>query len=232
MDLECSAWDVADIRLLLSANGAARQRSPPEGPQLVMDHMNAEAFRAHAKRVGNNAVPFLGEFFGNGLRAIFCDSLEVGANLYWSDDFLAEFRRRRGYGLLPYLPILKVRSLAEPFGEYADSLVFDMPDIGNQVRRDHRQTVSDLMIERFYREFNQWAHDHKLLARTQAHGAPVDVLRVYGEADIPETETLYDGGAHNFLKMAASSAHVYGRSIVGSESFVWEGAYTRPHPKK
>ncbi len=81
-----------------------------DGPQLVMDHMSSDAFAAHAKRVGENAIPFIGEYFGNGLRAVFCDSLEVRVNLYWSDDFLVEFRRRRGYDLLPYLPILKVQS--------------------------------------------------------------------------------------------------------------------------
>ncbi len=82
------------------------------GPQLVMDHFSAEAFRAYAKRVGDNAIPYLGQYFGDGLRAIFCDSLEVGAYLFWSDDFLAEFQRRRGYDLVPYLPILRLETMA------------------------------------------------------------------------------------------------------------------------
>jgi hypothetical protein len=208
-------------------NGAAG-----EGPQLVMDHLSSEAFAAHAKRVGDSAAPYLGPYFGNGLRAIFCDSLEVGANLFWSDDFLIEFRRRRGYDLLPYLPVIQVQTHDEPYGEYADIPVFDITEIGGQVRSDYRQTISDLMNERFYQQFNKWAHDHKLLSRTQAHGAPVDVLRVYGEADIPETEDLYDQGGYDFLKMAASAAHVYGRAIVGSESFVWPGALYQTTPKK
>jgi hypothetical protein len=203
-----------------------------EGPQLVMDHMSSDAFAAHAKRVGENAIPFIGEFFGNGLRAVFCDSLEVRTNLYWSDDFLAEFRRRRGYDLLPYLPILKVQSNGELFGEFADLPAFEMTDIGDQVRHDYRQIVSDIMIERFYSRFNRWAHEHKLLSRTQAHGAPADVLRVYGDADIPETENLYDNGSYDFLKMAASAAHVYGRAIVGSESFVWQNAVYQTTPEK
>jgi hypothetical protein len=203
-----------------------------DGPQLVMDHMSADAFVAHAKRVGDNAIPIIGKFFGNGLRAIFCDSLEVRANLFWSDDFLAEFRRRRGYDLVPYLPILKVRSYAEPFGEFVDLPVFEMAERGDQVRHDYRQTVSDIMAERFYGQFNKWAHDHNLLSRTQAHGAPVDVMRIYGEADIPETEDLYDQGCYDFLKMAASAAHVYGRAIVGSESFVWQNAAYQTTPEK
>ena len=208
-------------------NGAAG-----DGPQLVMDHLSVEAFQAHAKRVGDNAIPYLGDYFGNGLRAVFCDSLEVTANLFWSDDFLAEFNRRRGYDLVPYLPILKVQSFAQPYGEHVDLPVFDMDKIGDQIRNDYRQTVSDLMRERFYGGFNKWAHDHKLLSRTQAHGAPADVLRIYGEADIPETEDLFDKGGYDFLKMAASAANVYGRSIVGSESFVWPNAAYQTTPEK
>jgi hypothetical protein len=202
------------------------------GPKLVMDHLSAEAFRAHARRVGDDAIPFIGEYFGDGLRAIFCDSLEVAANLFWSDDFLAEFRRRRGYDLTPYLPVLKVQTTNEPFGEYVDLPIFDMTGIGDQVRHDYRQTVSDLMAERFYGEFNKWARAHKLLSRTQAHGAPADVLKIYGEANIPETEDLYDEGGYDFLKMAASAAHVYGRAIVGSESFVWPNALYQTTPEK
>jgi hypothetical protein len=203
-----------------------------DSPQLVMDHMNAKAFAAHAKRVGDSAVPYLCEFFGNGLRAIFCDSLEVGAELFWSDDFLSEFRRRRGYDLLPYLPILEGQSTSKPFGEFVDRYVFDIGEGSSQIRNDYRRTVSELITERFYEKFNQWAHDHKLLSRTQAHGAPAEVLRIYGEADIPETEVLYDYGCYNFLKMAASAAHVYGRSIVGSESFVWRNGAYQTTPEK
>ncbi len=203
-----------------------------EGPQFVMDHLSAEAFAAHAKRVGDNAIPYIGKYFGDGLRAVFCDSLEVGANLFWSDDFLAEFKRRRGYDLLPYLPILKVQSYAAPFGVWVDRPVYEMAVIGDAVRHDYRQTVSDLMAERFYGQFNKWAHDHKLLSRTQAHGSPTDVLRVYGEADIPETEDLFAWGGYDFLKMAGSAAHVYGRSIVGSESFVWANSVYETTPEK
>jgi hypothetical protein len=231
------SWDVPEgmWQLFVFSQAPTGQRvnaGAGEGPQFVMDHLSAEAFAAHAKRVGDDAVPYIGKYFGNGLRAVFCDSLEVGANLLWSDDFLAEFKRRRGYDLLPYLPILKVQSYAEPFGEWVDRPVYEMTEIGGAVRHDYRQTVSDLMAERFYGQFNRWAHQHKLLARTQAHGSPTDVLRIYGEADIPETEDLFAWGGYDFLKMAGSAAHVYGRSIVGSESFVWANSAYETTPEK
>lgn len=229
-DVPPGTWQLfvfCSVPTMQRVNGAAG-----EGYQLVMDHLSSEAFAAHAKHVGDDAIPYIGEFFGNGLRAIFCDSLEVSANLFWSEAFVAEFQRRRGYDLLPYLPILKVQSYSEPFGKFVDLPVFDIAEIGDQIRHDYRQTVSDLMTERFYGQFNKWAHSHNLLSRTQAHGASAAVLRIYGEADIPETEDLFDNGCYDFLKMAASAAHIYGRAIVGSESFVWPNAAYQTTPEK
>jgi alpha-L-rhamnosidase/Glycosyl hydrolases family 2, sugar binding domain len=231
------SWDVPEgtwqVFVFCSVPTAQRVSSGAgSGPQLVMDHLSVAAFQAHARRVGDASVPYLGEFFGNGLRAVFCDSLEVSANLFWSDDFLAEFRRRRGYDLLPYLPLLKVQDYAEPFSDFIDIPLFDMDEIGSQARFDYHQTISDLMRERFYDQFNQWAHDHKLLSRTQAHGAPTEALQIYGEADIPETEQLFNWDCYDFLKVAASAANVNGRSIVGSESFVWPTAAYQATPEK
>jgi hypothetical protein len=231
------SWDVppGTWQLFVFCSAPTGQRvnaGAGDGPQFVMDHLSSEAFAAHAKRVGDDAIPYIGKYFGNGLRALFCDSLEVGVNLFWSDDFLPEFKRRRGYDLLPYLPILKVQTNFEPYRQFVDRPLYEMAELGDQVRHDYRQTVSDLMTERFYGQFNRWAHDHKLLSRTQAHGSPTDVLRVYGEADIPETEDLFAWGGYDFLKMAASAAHVYGRTIVGSESFVWANAAYETTPEK
>src|SRR6185437_7784680 len=93
-------------------------------------------------------------------------------------------------------------------------------------------TVSDVMIENFYSPFDQWAAAHNMLSRVQAHGSPTDLLRVYGAADIPETEDLLDQGRYDFLKMSSSAADLYGRKIVASESFVWYGKAYQTTPEK
>jgi hypothetical protein len=203
------------------------------GTQLVLDHMSRQAFDAYANRVGGTAKQYDGQFFGHGLRAIFCDSLEVQANLFWNDDFLSEFRKRRGYDLTPYLPILKVSGFSVPYGASpVDLPVYDISGVGDRVRQDYWQTVSDLMIENFYSPFIQWAANNNLLSRVQAHGSPTDLLRVYGESSIPETEDLYDNGRYDFLKMSSSAADLYGRKIVSSESFVWRGKAYQNTPEK
>lgn len=203
------------------------------GPQLVLDHMSKQAFDLYAQRVGGTAHQYDGQYFGHGLRAIFCDSLEVQANLYWSDHFLEEFRQRRGYDLTPYLPILKIPGFEVPYNATAARLpLYNIKGIGDRVRRDYWQTVSDVMIENFYSPFIQWAADNNLQSRVQAHGSPTDLLRVYGASSIPETEDLLDNGRYDFLKMASSGADLYGRKIVASESFVWHGKAYQTTPEK
>jgi hypothetical protein len=203
------------------------------GPQLVLDHMNKHAFDVYAESVGGTARKFDGESFGHGLRAIFCDSLEVHTYLYWNEHFLDEFRRRRGYDLTPYLPILKIPGFEVPYGATAARLpLYDIKGIGDRVRQDYWQTVSDVMIENFYSPFIQWAASNNLESRVQAHGSPTDLLRVYGDSSIPETEDLLDNGRYDFLKMASSGADLYGRKVVASESFVWHGKAYQTTPEK
>ena len=203
------------------------------GPQLVLDHMNKHAFDEYAERVGGTARKYDGQYFGHGLRAIFCDSLEVQAYLFWNDHFLEEFRKLRGYDLTPYLPILKVPGFEVPYSATAARLpLYNIEGIGDRVRRDYWQTVSDLMIENFYSPFIQWAAANNVQSRVQAHGSPTDLLRVYGASSIPETEDLLDNGRYDFLKMASSGADLYGRKIVSSESFVWHGKAYQTTPEK
>jgi hypothetical protein len=61
-----------------------------------------------------------------------------------------------------------------------------------------------------------------MLSRVQAHGAPADLLKLYGDASIPETEQLAGGNTVNFMKLASSAGYDYGRKIVSSESFVFQ----------
>lgn len=207
------------------------------GPQLVLDHMSRRAFEAYADRVGGGLRKSNGQFFGNTLRAVFCDSLEVTSGLhwydyYWSDDFLREFKARRGYDLTPYLPIIKIPGTNIPYRSTApDTPLYNIAGISDRVRRDYWQTVSDVMIQNFYEPFNQWASENHLLSRVQSHGSPTDLLRVYGEASIPETESLYDNGRYDFLKMASSGGDLYGHKIVSSESFVWENRLYQVTPE-
>ena len=194
------------------------------GPQLVLDHMNGAALEAHLKRIWEFAGPEIGSFYGNTIRAGFCDSLEVEAETYWTDNLLDEFRKRRGYDLTPWLPFIGTPGRGEIYPPYRSEPWFDGTN-AEQIQKDYWQTVSDLWIDNFFTPFVNWLHRQGLMARVQAHGAPVDLLRAYSLPDIPETEQLYANGKMEFLKAASSAAHVYGRKRVSAESFghFWAG---------
>lgn len=194
------------------------------GPQLALDHLNQAAFAAHAARVGDPLIAAAGSDAGSSLRAIFCDSLEIQEYLYWTDDFLSQFRQRRGYDLTPYLPLLRQTGYNDSYFSRPGGLpLFDVQDGGDAIRADYWKTVSELIFERFYHPFDEWARQHKLLSRVQAHGAPGNLMQIYGDASIPETEQLFGKGTVNFMKLASSAGYDYGRQIVSSESFIFEG---------
>jgi len=203
------------------------------GPQYVLDHLSKAALQRHIDAVGEAGKKYYGDQYGKGLRAIFCDSLEVrGDNAYWTDDFLAEFQRLRGYDLTPYLPLVKRPGYGDSTSNYPSLPLYDAPEVDERIRHDYWQTVGEMMTENFYQPLIDWAEKNHLQARIQAHGSPTNILKVYGHSDIPETEDLYDAGNYDFLKFAPSAAHLYGRTISSSESFVWQNRDYETTPEK
>lgn len=218
--LLCSFIQVPTAQQVACAAGVDGTRDL--GRQYVLDHMSKAALQLHIDAIGEAGKKYYGDKYGNGLRAIFCDSLEViGYNAYWTDGFLDDFRRMRGYDLTPYLPLFKHPGHSDPRSSYSSLPVFDAPEIGDRIRHDYWRTVSDVMIANFYQPLIDWANRNHLLARIQAHGSPTDNLKVYGHSNIAETESLYDHGNYDFLKYASSGSHVYGHNITSSESLVW-----------
>ena len=178
--------------------GKLVERAGPGGEGYMVDHLSREAvsrYFAHLAQ-GFDARGF------DGVRAFFSDSYEVDDARQpadWTEDFLTEFERRRGYDLRGHLPAL--------FAENRDE---------NQVRilSDFRETVSDLLLDGFTRTWSGWAHERNLQIRNQSHGSPANLLDLYAASDIPETEGILPPN----MRFASSAAHVAGRRLVGAEA--------------
>lgn len=191
-----------------------------EGPQLTADHFDEAAFAAQAARVGDPLVASVGRDHA-GWHGIFVDSLELMPDIYWSRDFLEEFRWRRGYDLTPWLPFILQPGWMQSWNQHYSPPYYEAGSAGDRVRADYRMTVSDLLIERFITPYVSWGRKAGVAVRLQAHGAPADILRAYGMADIPETEDLEESANPYFMRLARSAANLYGRSIVSAESLCW-----------
>lgn len=215
------SWQVVAFRQFVSdtsIGGAANA-----GPQLVLDHMNPAAFAAHVKRVADPLLLPDGRMMP-GIRSAFVDSLELFQDLPWTDGFLERFKALRGYDLKPYLPFIVQPGWKESWGGVGGSTAYyDAGDaLGDRVRADYRQTVSDLMYDGFTRPFATWSHAHDVKMKFQAHGGPHDVVKAYGAADIPEVESL-GGNEPLAMRLGRSAADIYGHPIVSSESLGFAG---------
>ena len=198
--------------------GQQVKRAAPGGKGYTLDHYSEEALNAYVVPFDKALVGFEGK-----LRAIFNDSYEV----YGTDFtplFLQEFEKRRGYDLKKHIPQL----LSENDNE-----------IGNRIKSDYRETISDLLLNRFDLPWTKWANSKKYKTKLQAHGSPGNLIDLYASADIPECETFgsmpYDipgfrrekqdireGDADPvMLKFSSSAAHISGKPLISSESFTW-----------
>jgi len=195
------------------------KRAAPGGEGLVMNHLNRKAVDNYLKRFTD---VFKGE--APGIRAFFNDSYEV-YNANWSPDLFDEFKKRRNYDLRLYLKQLESNDTAE-------NVI--------RVKSDYRETISQMLVDNMAVNWTHWAHTYNRITKYQAHGSPGNLLDLYAAADIPECEAyfglsyfLIPGLRHdttdvinpnsnpNIFKFASSAAHVFGKPLASSETFVW-----------
>ncbi|MCC2978248.1 hypothetical protein LK533_16470 [Sphingomonas sp. PL-96] len=222
------SWDAPPGDWVLVASwimptGEQASLAAMKAPVYIVDPLNARAVDAEYNYVYGQRTG-LSHFYGKPFRAIFNDSLEFKADRMSARDFLAEFRKRRGYDLRPWLPIV-YRAFADNFtiGEVLPhpAVDFRISAQDERVRYDYQLTLSDLIIERFVDRSRRWAAARGLLSRGQSYGMDLDMVRALGANDIPETEQLYAGGSDAFLRFASSGGMLYDRPQVGAESMVW-----------
>ena len=138
------------------------------------------------------------------LRALFHDSYEYNSD--WAPDFFAQFEKLRGYRLQTELPAL--------LGTLTD-------DHAARVKSDYRETISDIMALQSIPAWVDWSHARGFLTRYQAHGSPGNLLDLYADADIPETEMFHLDRNILVSKFASSAAHVAGKILASAETGTW-----------
>ena len=193
---------------------------------LTVDHLHERGSRA---LWSGFVQPVLAAAPKGSVRSVFIDSFELIGELPWTEGFRQAFRERKGYDLTPHLPLLfrkggesKYSEMVDLFGRNGGPLYVDAadPETRPRVREDYLEVREALFLERFLGSFRRLAREHGVALRLQAHGGFADYLDAYALADVPESEGLFAGGRTDFLKLASSAAHVSGRRLASSESFI------------
>ncbi|MBE7171869.1 MAG: glycoside hydrolase family 2 protein [Williamsia sp.] len=182
-------------------HGKIVERAAPGGEGDVIDHFSAPALQHYLEHFDQ---AFAGHDL-KGIRAVFNDSYEVDdarGQSNWTPDFLQAFQQKRGYDLRSELPALYQK---------------DSTGKHTRVLSDYRQTISELLLEKFTLPWHEWSRKKGMLVRNQSHGSPANILDLYAAIDIPETE----GNDVLRFKFATSAAHVTGKPLASSESATW-----------
>jgi hypothetical protein len=175
---------------------------------LVLDHYDRGALDAHLKAVGE---PMLKALAATPPHSIFSDSLEVQGS-EWTPNFLEEFRKRRGYDLLPYLPALA--------GSGPDDFVAGGKISGATIRHDWGKTLTELANDNYLAPLTAFAHQHHTLFRSQSYGTPPTILSSNAIPDLPEGEGT-QWRKFSSTRWATSASHLYGRPVTSSETWTW-----------
>ena len=219
-DVPAGAWQV--FRFGCTIGNRSHVSTSSEGWQgFSLDVLDAGAFGRYWDAVVEPLIADAGPLAGTTLKYLHTDSWEVEP-LNWTPTIREEFQQRRGYDLLPWLPVLAGR-------------IVDSRNASNRFLHDFRKTLGDLAIDNHYRLFRDRAHKHGLLIHPESggpHAVPVDAQRCLGFNDVPMSEFWAWSWRHRigdqnrfFVKQPASAAHTYGRRLVAAEGFTTIGPH-------
>ena len=238
------AGEVVDLSAKLGKDGVLRWKAPAGTWQILrfgctigdhsrvstcsegwqgyaLDVLDAGAFRRYWNAVVEPLIADAGPLAGRTLKYLHTDSWEVEA-INWTPTLRKEFRTRRGYDLLSYLPVMAGR-------------IVDSRPVSNRFLNDFRKTLGDLAIDHHYRIFRDLAHKHGLKIHPESggpHAVPIDAERCLGMDDAPMSEFWAWSWRHRigesnrfFVKQPASAAHTYGHRLVLAEGFTTIGPH-------
>ncbi|RYU94439.1 glycosyl hydrolase [Emticicia agri] len=238
-------WTI--LRLGYSLTGAKNGPAIGDATGLEVDKLNKEHLLSYMSQWSNPLATALGNLYGKSLKYFLVDSYEADAQ-NWSENIVTEFKNRRGYDPIRYLPTLS-------------GYIVDNAEVSDRFLWDYRLTIADLLVDNHYAALTEFAHKQGIKTYGEVGGISMpiiqDALRNKGAVDIPmgefgmtqglgsgaekdwtspadlENQKAY-GGANDRLnahqadvREVASAGHIYGKKVVAAESWTG-GGYEAP----
>ena len=206
-----------------------------QGPTL--NHLDQAAVEKYLNHMSDAIQDQLGPL-RNYIRSLFTDSMELeGAN--WTGDFAAEFKKRRGYDIMPYLQytMFKTGGMGNVTDyNYAAEMTPEFKEMIDRMRYDVELTKAEMFRDRFTIPYTEWCKKLGVLSRAQAYGRGFFPLESGMYYDIPEGESWTTnwlqhrigeemrndeyraGRAYTMInKYITSAAHLTGKRLISAE---------------
>ncbi|MDR1623381.1 MAG: hypothetical protein LBS04_00165 [Tannerellaceae bacterium] len=227
----------AIMRLGYSLTGHTNGPASPEATGLEVDKLSAKHVKSYFTNYLDQYKSATNGLMGErGLQYVITDSWEAGTQ-NWTDDMLAEFRERRGYDMLPWIPVLSGHIVES--AEASDKFLWD-----------YRKTLADLVTENHYDQLTTLLKERGMGRYSESHEARRafigDGMEAKRTADVPMgaawTPGGFGGSEGDFatvyqadVRESASAAHIYGQNLVAAEAlsamgsdWAWSPALLKP----
>jgi hypothetical protein len=206
-------WDVPEgtwnISLLeMKTTGVTNAPATPDATGLEVDKMSKEHVAAHFDAFMGEILRRIPEADRKSLKVAVQDSYETGGQ-NWTDGMIERFRETYGYDPLPYLPAMTGKIVGNE-------------DISSRFLWDLRRFVADRIAYDYVGGLTEICHKHGLTTWLENYGHwgfPGEFLQYGGQSDEIGGEFWSVGELGDIENRAASSsAHIYGKTRVWSES--------------
>jgi hypothetical protein len=202
-------WTI--VRYGHTSTGVENHPAPEGGLGLESDKLSAEATEVMYEGLMKKLVGDIGPLAGQSLISTHIDSWETGSQ-NWTPKFREEFQAMMGYDPQPFFPVLT--------GRVVQSL-----ECSERFLWDWRQTVSSLLVKNYAGKMRELAQKDGLRLSIEGYDAPVNEITYAGQSTEPMGELWsWPRGWYTAETMEmVSAAHVYGKPIVGLETFTAGG---------
>ena len=216
-DVPMGDWVV--VRTGMAPTYAQNGPAQPIGRGLEVDKMSREAIEHHFNAFTKKILERLPVAERGVFTHVVADSYEMGFQ-NWTNGFAELFRAQYGYDPIPWLTVLTGRIVNS--AEQSDRFLWDL-----------RRLVADLISYNYVGGLREVSNQNglKLWLENYGHfGFPSEFLQYGGRADQTNGEFWVEGAGEAELTLAVSTAHVYGKPVVGAEGFTSMGQHWRMHP--
>jgi hypothetical protein len=187
------------------SSGRCIHPCPPEAIGLEADKWSASAMEINYRSYAGKLLDMLDDDGRRALRAVHIDSYEAGPQ-NWTETFREDFRKRRGYDPLPFLPVLSV----DP------KIITD--DRARRFLYDFDRTTTELFAERMLGKTAELAHRDGLVFSCEPYGGGLLTPEMLPMIDQPMCEFWNTPPGDGVSLPAAYS----GKGFVGAEAFTCE----------
>jgi len=208
------------LRLGYSLIGTPNHPASPEATGLEADKLSPAAMKAYFDHYLDQYKDATGGLMGKrGLQFVIIDSWEAGTQ-NWTDDMMAEFARRRGYDMRPWLPVLV-------------GYVVDSAQASDRFLWDFRKTIAEMTASYHYDQSTTLLRERGMGRYTESHetgrALVADGMDAKRTATVPmsamwvttgpgsDASAVPPGHAAD-IRESASVAHIYGQNLVAAES--------------